>query len=48
MAQMHNHLFLNAFIERMKSATSGVEFNFNNIMYKQTEGDAMGVPLSLA
>ena len=29
----------------MKSATSSVEFSFNNIMYKQTDGVAMGSPL---
>ena len=33
------------FIELMKSATSGVEFSFNDIMYKQTDGVAMGSPL---
>ena len=36
------------FIELMKSATSGVEFRFNDIMYKQTYGVAMGSPLSPA
>ena len=36
------------FIELMKSATSGVEFSFNNIMYKQTNGVAMGSPLGPA
>ena len=30
------------FIELMKSAISEVEFSFNNIMYKQTDGVAMG------
>ena len=32
----------------MKSATSGVEFSFNDIMYKQTDGVAMGSPLGPA
>ena len=36
------------FIELMKSATSGVEFSFNDIMYKQTDGVAMGSLLSPA
>ena len=36
------------FIELMKSATSGVEFSFNDIMYKQTDGVAMGSPLGPA
>ena len=35
-------------IELMKSATSGVEFSFNDIMYKQTDGVAMGSPLGPA
>ena len=38
-------IFKAVFIELMKSATSGVEFSFNNIMYKQTDGVAMGLPL---
>ena len=29
------------FVELMKSATSSVEFSFNNTMYKQTDGVAM-------
>ena len=29
----------------MRSATSSVEFSFNNNMYKQTDGVAMGSPL---
>ena len=33
------------FIELMKSATSEVEFSFNDIIYKQTYGVAMGSPL---
>ena len=33
------------FIKLMKSVTSGVEFSFNDIMYKQTDGVAMGSPL---
>ena len=32
----------------MKSATSGVEFSYNDIMYKQTDGVAMGSPLGPA
>ena len=36
------------FIELIKSATSGVEFSFNDIMYKQTDGVAMGSPLGPA
>ena len=36
------------FIELVKSATSGVEFSFNDIMYKQTDGVAMGSPLGPA
>ena len=36
------------FIELMKSATSGVEFSFNDIIYNQTDGVAMGSPLGPA
>ena len=36
------------FVELMKSSTSSVEFNFNNTMYKQTDGVAMGSPLGPA
>ena len=36
------------FVELMKSATFSVEFSFNNTMYKQTDGVAMGSPLGLA
>ena len=36
------------FVELMKSATSSVEFSFNNAMYKQTDGVAMGSPLGPA
>ena len=32
----------------MKSVTSGVEFSFYDIMYKQTDGVAMGSPLGPA
>ena len=35
-------------IELMKSAIFGVEFSFNDIMYKQTDGVAMGSPLGPA
>ena len=38
----------NAFVELMKSVTSSVEFSFNNTMYKQTDGVAMGSPLGPA
>ena len=33
------------FVELIKSATFSVEFSFNNTMYKQTNGVAMGSPL---
>ena len=33
------------FVELMESATSSVEFSFNNTMYKQTDGVAIGSPL---
>ena len=36
------------FVELMKSATSSVEFSFNNTMYKQTDGVTMGSPLGPA
>ena len=36
------------FIELMKTATTSVEFSFNNIMYKQIDGVAMGSPLGPA
>ena len=36
------------FIELMESATSGVEFSFDDIMYKKTDGVAMGSPLGPA
>ena len=42
------HQFKAVFIELMKSAISGVEFSFNDIMYKQTDGVAMGSPLGPA
>ena len=35
-------------IELMESATSSVEFSFNDTMYKQTDGVAMGSPLGPA
>ena len=38
----------NVFVELMKNATSSVEFSFNNTMYKQTDGVAMGLPLDPA
>ena len=33
------------FIELMQMVTSGVEFNFNNTIYQQTDGIAVGSPL---
>ena len=36
------------FIELMESATSSAEFNFNDTMYKQTHGVAIGSPLGPA
>ena len=35
------------FIELMNIGTTSVEFNFNNKMYKQIDGVAMGRPLGL-
>ena len=32
----------------MKTATTSVEFSFNNIMYRQIDGIAMGSPLGPA
>ena len=37
-----------AFVKLMKSATFSVEISFNNTMYKQTDGVAMGSPLGPA
>ena len=36
------------FIELMKTATTSVEFSFNNIMYRQIDGVAVGSPLGPA
>ena len=36
------------FVELMNTATKSVEFSFNNNMYKQIDGVAMGSPLSIA
>ena len=36
------------FIELMQTATSSVEFSFNNTMYRQTDDVAMGSPLGPA
>ena len=36
------------FVELMNTATKLVEFSFNNNMYKQIDGMAMGSPLSVA
>ena len=33
------------FVELMQMASSSVEFSFNNIMYRHTDGAAMGSPL---
>ena len=33
------------FVELMESAMSSVEFSFNDTMYKQMDGVAMGLPL---
>ena len=38
----------NVFVKLMKSATSSVEFSFNNTMYKQTDGVATESPLGPA
>ena len=48
--QSHSRPFIpkDMFVELMKSATSSVEFSFNNTMYKQTDGVAMGSPLGPA
>ena len=42
------HISKAVFIKLIKSATSGVELSFNDIMYKQTDGVAMGSPLGPA
>ena len=36
----------NSFRELLRMLTSGVEFSFNNIMYRQIDGVAMGSPLA--
>ena len=36
------------FVELMKSATSSIEFSFNNTVYKQTDGEAIRSPLDPA
>ena len=36
------------FIDLINVATKSVEFSFNNVMYKQTDGVAMGSPLGPA
>ena len=41
-------ILMDVFVKLMKSATSSVEFSFNNTMYKQTDGVAMGSPLGPA
>ena len=33
------------FVELMKNVTSSVDFSYNNTMYKQRDGVAMGSPL---
>ena len=40
--------FKNVFIKLMKTATTSVEFSFNNIIYRQIDGVAMGNPLGPA
>jgi len=43
MASLFILIFLkNIFIELITTATCSVEFRFNNTMYKQTDGIAMG------
>ena len=37
-----------SFRQLMELATSGVEFSFDNIMYRQTDGVSMGSPLGPA
>ena len=39
---------MDVFVELMKSTPSSLEFSFNNTMYKQTDGVAMGSPLGPA
>ena len=39
---------MGVFVELMKSATSSVEFSFNDTMYKKTDGVAVGSPLGPA
>ena len=41
----HPQISEQVFVELMNTATRQVEFNFNNIMYVQTDGVAMGSPL---
>ena len=41
-------ILIHVFIEVMKTATTSAEFSFNNIMYKQIDGVAMGSPLGSA
>ena len=36
------------FIELMETATRSIEFSFNNEMYQQKDGVALGSPLGLA
>ena len=47
--QLPLHQFLKEiFIELMNKATKSVEFSFNDVMYKQTDGVALGSPLDPA
>ena len=45
--ELTQHPFPRAvFVELMQTATSSVEFSFNNIMHRQIDGVAMGSPLA--
>lgn len=37
----------NIFLEFLELATKSVRFNFNNVMYQQVDGVAMGSPLDV-
>ena len=47
-SDLQPHIPKDVLVELMKSATSSVELSFNSTMYKQTDGVAMGSPLSPA
>ena len=40
--------FCAIFVELMQTATSFVEFSFNNMMHRQIDGVALGSPLGLS